>query len=261
MIQVIPLGISGYLPIRGRHSSCFLVLTDRTSFLLDAGTGAARLAEAAIRRRFAKRGELHVLLSHYHVDHVAGLYYLFTQWTTGPQILHCPVCPFMPVNPEEAVARLFSPPFNSYELKDTKLRIEPVNKTSFTVAGHTVTVWPQQHPGGSVGFRIDDAVAYMSDTTVMMENVDKVAGVKLLLHELWLNEKDSKTHVKEFNRHACYGPVAEFVKAARPGRMMPVHLYPHYTDRQLEAMTAKLSRETGVSCVLPVEGEGVRVEG
>lgn len=259
MIKVIPLGISGYLPIHGRHSSCFLVLTDRTSFLLDAGTGAARLAEPRIQRLIAGRKELNILLSHYHVDHVVGLYYSFTQWKTGPQILHCPVCPFMPLNPEEAIGRLFSPPLNSFELKDANMKISPMNKSSFTIAGHRITVWPQQHPGGSVGFRIDDEVAYMSDTVVMMENVGQVAGVKLLLHELWLNEKDSKEHEKEFKRHACYGPVAEFVRAARPKRMMPVHLYPHYTDRQLEALTRKLECETGVSCLLPEEGRVYRV--
>ena len=253
-MKLIPLGANGYLPIHGRHSSCFLVLTDRATFLLDAGTGAARLHEPEIRRHLEGRAELHVLLSHYHVDHTAGLYYAFTAWRHGPLHLHAPVAPFIDGDPVEAIGRYFAPPLNSYRLADSTIRIHPVRESTFAIAGHRIAVWLQRHPGGSVGYRIDDRLAYITDTVVMMENVPHAAGVDLLLHEMWLNEADAAADEKENQRHACFGPVAAFVKAAQPRRVMPVHLYPHYSDDDIAAMTAALATHAGVPADVPVEG-------
>ncbi len=252
-MKLIPLGVNGYLPIRGRHSSCFLALFDDAAFLLDAGTGAARLHEKEIRTHLEPYNELHVLLSHYHVDHTTGLYYAFTAWRKGPLHVYAPVCPFIQCDPVEAIRRYFCPPLNSFLLEDTTMQIHPLNAGALDIAGHRVRVWPQQHPGGSAGFRIDDDVAYVTDTIVLMENVGHVRGVHLLLHELWLNDADAAAHVKESQRHACFGPVAEFVKAARPGRFMPVHLYPHYSDEELAAMTRAVEKASGVKSEVPVE--------
>jgi len=253
-MKLVPLGINGYLPINGRHSSCFLVLFDDAAFLLDAGTGAARLHEPAIQDMLKGYRELHLVLSHYHVDHTVGLYYAFTAFREGDFHIHAPVCPYIQADPVEAIQRYFSPPLNSYELKDTRIKIHPVNQAAETIAGHRFTFWPQRHPGGSVGIRIDDALAYITDTVVMMEHVDKVKGIPLLLHELWLNDHDAALHEKEYQRHACFSPVAEFVKAAGPHLTMPVHLYPHYTDSELKEMARLLEKRSGNKVELPEEG-------
>jgi len=253
-MKLIPLGVNGYLPINGRHSSCFLVLYDDAAFIFDAGTGAARLHEPEISALLKPYKEVHMLLSHYHVDHTVGLYYAFTALREHSFHVHAPTCPFMSANPEEAIRRYFSPPLNSYELKDCSIDIHPLNQEKQDIAGHRVQIWSQKHPGGSVGIRIDDDIAYVTDTVVMPENVEQVRGVSMLLHELWLNDADASTQEKESNRHACFGPVAEFIKSAAPKRMMPVHLYPHYSDAQLELMTHELAQKSGIPANLPIEG-------
>ncbi len=259
-MKLIPLGVNGYLPINDRHSSCFLALFDDTAFLLDAGTGAARLHEAEIRALLEPYTELHVLLSHYHIDHTAGLYYAFTAWRKGPLHVHAPVCPFIQADPVEAIQRLFCPPLNSYLFEDTTMQIHPLNTESFEINGHAIRVWPQRHPGGSIGIRIDDDLAYVTDTIVMMENADHVRGVKLLLHELWLNAEDAAANEAENNRHACYDQVRAFITAARPERFMPVHLFPHYTDQQLADMTRSIGEAAGVQADVPVEKRSYTVD-
>lgn len=253
-MKLVPLGINGYLPINGRHSSCFLVLFDDAAFLLDAGTGAARLHEPEVKALLKDYRELHLILSHYHVDHTVGLYYAFTAFPDGDLHIHAPVCPYVQADPVEAIQRYFSPPLNSYELKDTRIKIHPINKTSETISRHRFTFWPQRHPGGSIGIRLDDHLAYITDTVVMMEHVDKVRGISLLLHEMWLNERDTALNEKENLRHACFPTVAEFVRAADPALTMPVHLYPHYTDAELKEMTQLLEKRSGKRVELPVEG-------
>ncbi|HMO51825.1 MAG TPA: MBL fold metallo-hydrolase [Kiritimatiellia bacterium] len=258
-MKLIPLGINGYLPINGRHSSCLLALFDDAAFLLDAGTGAARLHEPAIQKHLAPYQELHVLLSHYHVDHTAGLYYAFTAGARVPLHIHAPVCPFIQADPVEAIRRYFQPPLNSYLLEDTTIRIHPINRPEFEIAGHRIHVWSQRHPGGSIGIRIDDALAYVTDTVVMMENVAYVRGVDVLLHELWLNDEDAAAQEKESQRHACLGPVAAFIHAAQPRRFMPVHLYPHYDDAMLARMLHTVRTRAGVPAELPEEGREILI--
>jgi ribonuclease BN (tRNA processing enzyme) len=125
-------------------------------------------------------------------------------------------------------------------LEDTNMKIHPLNRPEVEIAGHKVRIWSQRHPGGSIGIRIDDAIAYVSDTVVMMENVEQVKGVSLLLHELWLNDEDAAAQEKEANRHACFAPI---------------HLYPHYTDEALTRMAHALQDVSGVPVLLPVEGK------
>lgn len=253
-MKLVPLGVNGYLPINGRHSSCFLALYDDAAFVLDAGTGAARLHQPEIAALLSRYREVHLLLSHYHVDHTVGLYYAFTALRDREFHVHAPVCPYIQADPEEAIRRYFAPPLNSYELKDSTIQVHALNKPVHEIGGHRIGVWSQQHPGGSVGLRIDDDLVYATDTVVMMENVSRARGVSLLLHELWLNDADASAQDKERNRHACFTPVAEFVLAAAPGAVMPIHLYPHYQDAELHAMTDQLARVSGVVALFPEEG-------
>lgn len=69
----------------GRPYSFLLLLTDDGPLLLDAGNGHGRLREAAIRtllRLLRPYDNLRIVLSCYHVDHVASLPYLagFGRW-------------------------------------------------------------------------------------------------------------------------------------------------------------------------------------
>ncbi len=252
-MRLVPLGVNGYLPIGGRHSSCYLVLLEDAAFLLDAGTGAARLHEPEIRKLTEPYSELHVLLSHYHVDHTAGLYYAFTAWRKGPLHVYAPVLPFIDADPVEAIRRYFCPPLNSFLLEDSTIQVHPLAGAEQMIAGHRVRAWAQQHPGGSVGLRLDDCLAYVTDTVVMMENVDHARGVDVLLHEMWLNDADAAKQEKERQRHACFSPVVDFVTAAAPGLFMPVHVYPHYSDEALAEMARAAEAASGVRTMLPVE--------
>jgi len=256
-MKIIPLGVNGYLPINGRHSSCYLALFPDAAFMLDAGTGAARLHEPEIQQLLEPYPELHVLLSHYHVDHTTGLYYAFTAWRKGTLHLYAPGKPYIDADPVEAIRRYFCPPLNSFLLEDSTIRIHAVKADTFQIASHSIRAWPQRHPGGSVGFKIDNGIAYITDTVAMMENARHVAGVKLLLHELWLNERDAARQEKESNRHACFGPVAEFVAAVKPEYFMPAHLYPHYRDDEIREMLSLISQQSGARCIFPQEKQTV----
>jgi ribonuclease BN (tRNA processing enzyme) len=252
-MKLIPLGTNGYHPSFSRQTASYLVLHNGSAFLLDAGTGVARMREPAVQEAIRGYGTLHVVLSHYHLDHIAGLYFL-NHWPGDRKIVHAPTCPFLQANPREAIERLFSPPVNSFTLERNNLEIVPINAERMTIGGVAFRFWSQRHPGGSVGMRLDDELAYMTDTVVMPENAAHARGVKLLMHELWLTDEEAAADEDERNRHSTISPLADFVRACSPRHAMTIHLAPNRSDDETRAMAARVAASSGVPVDVPVEG-------
>jgi ribonuclease BN (tRNA processing enzyme) len=77
------LGSMGWMPSRDQQTACVLVELQDDLVLLDAGTGVANLALCT--NVLGRHERLHVLLSHYHLDHMAGLMYL-KRFTANPSL-------------------------------------------------------------------------------------------------------------------------------------------------------------------------------
>jgi ribonuclease BN (tRNA processing enzyme) len=253
-MKLIPLGTNGYHPSHGRQTSSYVVLLEKTAFLLDAGTGVARMREPGVAEAIRGYDTLHVILSHYHLDHIAGLYFL-NHWPGREKVIYAPTQPYIDADPREAVERLFRPPVNSFTLERNNLRIVPVSREHMEIGGVHVRFWPQQHPGGSVGVRIGDELAYMTDTIVMPENARHACGVKVAMHELWLTDEDAAADPEEARRHTTFAPLAAFFKACQPKLAMTVHLAPTRTDEEAWAMAAHMAAASGVTVEVPVEGK------
>lgn len=245
LIRVIPLGSNGYYPSHGRQTMCFLVLKQQQAILLDAGTGAARLAEDEIAALAADYENLDVILSHYHLDHVVGLSYLPSVWRRGRIRVYAPAPPFVPEGPDVAVRRLLSPPLVAAEIEQFRVPFElvPVETPEFRVGATAVRVWGQTHPGGSIGIRIGDDVAYVTDTGPDLANVSRVNGARLLIHELWLT--DAEAAEENTPGHSSVSGVADFVRASNLGEVMLVHHRPVHDAADIARMAADVSGKSG----------------
>ena len=72
--RLIILGAGGWFPAHGRQTACALFRDGDCAIMIDAGTGVGRLVERPELLDGVKR--LDILLTHFHLDHVAGLAYL-----------------------------------------------------------------------------------------------------------------------------------------------------------------------------------------
>ena len=70
------LGTAGFHPNHDRHTSCYFL--PESGVLLDAGTGVFRLAP------LIETDEIDLLLSHAHLDHIAGLTFLLDVFYQRP---------------------------------------------------------------------------------------------------------------------------------------------------------------------------------
>ena len=253
-MRLIPLGVNGYIPSYGRQTMSFLVLTRSRALLLDAGTGVSRLLEPSVRELLAGYSELDILLTHYHLDHVVGLSYLPGVWTGGRVRLFGPAAPFVEAEPAEALDRFLHPPLFSatYRSFPGPLEIIPIREDSIRFSALEIRVWPQEHPGGSIGIRIGDEIAYVTDTVVSAENAGHVRGVKLLVHELWFTDEEVRAQGPRGHSHVS--GVAELARIAGVERLLAVHHQPKRTGEEIRVMCEMAGRLAGVPAPVPREG-------
>jgi len=87
------------------------------------------------------------------------------------------------------------------------------------------------HPGGSVGFRLDwegKSLAYITDTTAPGSYADFVRGVDMLIHECYF--PDDMADWAEKTGHSSSTNVAELARAAQIKRLYIVHVDPQRPD-------------------------------
>lgn len=147
-MQLQFLGTAGYHPSETRHTSCYFL--PESGILLDAGTGMFRLPSRL------QTDTLDILLSHAHLDHVVGLTFLLG-------ILYQRPVATVRVWGERAKldavrtllgSELIFPialPVTWHAIDENKSE----TASPLSVAGTTVTWRPQEHPGGSVAYRIE----------------------------------------------------------------------------------------------------------
>jgi ribonuclease BN (tRNA processing enzyme) len=254
--RLVPLGINGFIPSFGRQTMSFLLLAGKEALLLDAGTGVSRLLEQTMKDLLQPYDCLNIILSHYHLDHVVGLSYLPGTWMRGVVRIYAPGRPFVEAEPDEALGRLLEPPLFPRRFQDfpTPVEVFPIRGGFLKIGNMPVQLQGQNHPGGSVGIRVGDGIAYVTDTPVEKTTQAFVQGVKLLLHEVWLTDEEARQDETEREKHSYLSGVAQIAKDARVGSLMPIHHHPKRSDFEILKLGQEMEASTGVEVIVPKEG-------
>src|SRR5664280_1878959 len=117
-MDVTLLGTLGWMPRGARETTCFAVRTGSVLLLFDAGTGFRRLLDPEHAGLLDGAGEVHLFLSHYHLDHVCGLAYLSGVLPGRRLVIHAAAESVTGVDPERAVAGLLRNPYNPRDWQD-----------------------------------------------------------------------------------------------------------------------------------------------
>jgi ribonuclease BN (tRNA processing enzyme) len=199
-------------------------------------------------------------LTHYHLDHVVGLSFL-PGIASDKRIRIFAPAPPLTVSGTEALDRLISPPLFPIGFLRWPMPVEivPYSGSRLEIGTLRLSLRAQKHPGGSVGVRIDDRLAYVTDTVLDRGTVEFVRGVGTFLHEVWLDDEQAARDDAGRTGHSAAGPVAELARDAGVGRLMPVHHHPRRTAEELAALRLAMAERAGCPVVLPVEGEALEL--
>lgn len=208
------LGTGGYHPNERRHTAC--ILLPEIGLMFDAGTSAFRVAGRL------QRPELDIFLSHAHLDHIAGLTFLLPSLldgTIGRGRVYASAATLAAVREHLFAEAIFpvEPPFEYVELP------AEVAVANGGLLRHT----PLNHPGGSVGYRIDwpdRSLAYITDTVADGTYREFLAGVDLLIHECYFPDARSELAVRTGHSHTT--PVAELARECGAKSLVLLHFDP-----------------------------------
>ncbi|MBZ0111047.1 MAG: hypothetical protein K8J08_01165 [Thermoanaerobaculia bacterium] len=258
-LELIPLGTNGFFPSGSRHTMSFLLLGGPLPLLLDAGTGISRLIEPELGRHLVGAEEVHILLTHYHLDHVVGLSYLPAVCRQSRVVLHLPTPPLVDGDPS-ALERLIAPPLFPVTLRKlvAEVVIEPYGEEVEQVAGLSIRVRRQSHAGGSVGMVLGGQLAYFTDCDADEASAPFARGATTLIHEAWTTDAEVATGTPRHG-HSTIEQVASVARESGVKRVVPVHHRPGRSEAELEAMATRIAALSGVAVVGAVEGQGILV--
>jgi len=222
------LGSGGFVPTRARETACVYLRRGDQVLLLDAGTGLSRLLEEPHLLDGVRR--LDIVLSHFHLDHTAGLAYLSAfghvperlVWGPGPLVAGQAT--------RELLHRLLDPPFGAADEEDVETRVATTIRDygpptldlgSFSLQTRVQT----KHLTPTIAVRVNGGLVYCTDTGYDRENAAFARGARLLLHDAYYAVDESPDPT-----HTAAGEAGKIAADAEVDRLVLVHINPRLED-------------------------------
>jgi ribonuclease BN (tRNA processing enzyme) len=221
-VEIRLLGSGGFVPTDRRETACALIRKGNEALAIDAGTGAQRFrADPALLEGVDR---LHVVLTHFHLDHTIGLFYLpgvapaVEIWGAGEALEGIPT--------SELIRRLMDPPFAPEGFISSFAAVRELVLDGTPVGPFRVRARVQPlHSNPTLALRIDDALVWCTDTAYDAENVSFARGARLLCHEAFRAADRMAEH-----GHTAAGEAARLAAAAQVERLLLIHINPRPDD-------------------------------
>ena len=254
----------------GDTTSLLLLGTQGERLVLDAGTGMHAIASELATM---EPGEVTMLFSHYHLDHMIGLTMnpLFYQsgWSftfVGPALTDGDV--------RETVTRILAPPYWPVSWQQMNARFDFATLDAGEVAFGNLHVCqcPMPHPGGCRAYRIDDpsgtALVYATDIewrhrtpaqeTAFITMCTEPKPADLLVIDAHLTEANAEAFVGW--GHTSWEDAVGIAESMGIKRVLLGHHAPEANDQVLTALEQQV-KERMPGAALARAGQWLTIEG
>ncbi|MBC6367293.1 MBL fold metallo-hydrolase [Algoriphagus sp. AK58] len=250
----------------GGNTSCIQVTEGDTCIILDAGSGIMRLG----RFLGPTVKEVHILLTHLHIDHTMGLGFFQPLYNPNVKVhLWGPSTGQEPLL--HRLRRYFSPPLFPVKLSELPMHpeVHELGDEEFSIGGIKILSQFLCHPGPTLGYRLtanQKTLAYIPDHEVMLGSSDfphdpewtsgfEIAnGADLLFHD---GAYSSKEYVGKMGwGHSSIRDALLFANMCKVKKLSIFHHEPTRTDEQIESMYRDAVREGNFGFEIEMCAEG-----
>jgi len=241
---LIILGGGGWFPAYGRQTACALLRNGDSAIMIDAGTGVGRLVERPELLDGVTR--LDILLTHFHLDHVAGLAYLPAIGMCDQTTIWGPGRLLYDSSTTGLLDQLSHEPFHPVPLEEQEIQVRDIPKGELELPAARVELRRQDHHSApSLGLRFDDLLTWVTDTAYDQDSSSFAAGCGVLAHEAWFSESSPRNR----DIHSSAAQAARVSADAGIERLLLIHL-PPFVPVQRELL---LEAQLEVPCALMAE--------
>lgn len=231
-MKLIALGTNGWMPTNGQKTSSFLIEYKGYLIILDCGSGLSNLFR--YEDILKKYSHVHIILTHYHLDHIIGISYLNNFFPDYNIHLYGPGEPYYS-SVTEKLADFTSEDFFSRSALNMgkSLTVTNYGLEGFDIGEIKLTVNIQDHSSHSFAITIDDKLHYATDTSIIEHNFQLGSEVDLLLHECYDLGESSLGH-------SSLGEILEMKAKYGLDNIYLVHKNPNWSLEDLEAIRKEL---------------------
>lgn len=242
----------------GGNTVCVEVrLRDGTPIILDAGTGLRELGKVLANEHLVR--PVTMLLTHLHWDHVLGLPFFAPLYQKETHLqIHPPALPAVREAPGLGIFDGIHFPVRREDLP-SRLELMPPIEGMMKVGSGRLHAFQLVHPGGSVGYRLDDSdghsIAYLTDNEIsaarspeaFMDDLAEFArGVDVLIHDTQYLDTDMPA--KRGWGHSLLHDVLTLAKRARTPHVVLFHHDPDRDDDALDAIDQRANEWLRAHC-------------
>jgi len=246
--------------------------------VLDCGTGLANLGRELVMEHQTRIG---IVLSHYHMDHLFGFPYFDPFYAPNFQVnLMGPG--YNGLDVQNKLGRYLNGVYHPVRLQDITANMDFSHikaRQKSEVNGFVVEAFSLNHPGGSMGYRIERdgrVVVYMTDTAPFASphtgvaankpptNAEKTVlkllqGADLLIVDAMFTWEEYLTKMTWGHNYAEYG--VALAKQAGVSQVALFHHAPLATDAILDGRASLWAQETETAVWMAKEGQVMDLEG
>jgi ribonuclease BN (tRNA processing enzyme) len=219
--RLIILGAGGWCPAFGRQTACALLRNGHEAIMIDAGTGVSRLLEHPEYLDGVEK--LDIVLTHFHLDHIAGLAYLPALGVCDETTVWGPGSLLYETATDSLLTHISHEPFHPVPLDAQHIVVRDLPADEIVLAGVHVALRRQdRHSAPSLALRFGDELAWITDTAYDPGSISFAEGCQLLAHEAWF----TSGHARNPEIHSSAAQAGEVASAAGIDRLLLIHLPP-----------------------------------
>lgn len=228
------LGSNGWIPGKN-ETSAFMVEIDNTLILLDAGSGISNLRNYT--EILNKYDSIHIILTHYHLDHIIGLIYLLPYLNNKKLYIYGPGKKYYNKTCKEILNDLLKNEFFSRKLSSFCDEVNVFDYIDdFMINNISISTYEQKHSSPSFGIMINDLLYYATDLAFDSNINKRVKNSTIILHECWNINNDFQ------NKHTSLKEIIDGIDKKNLSNIYLIHLNPMLNDvdcKELDLMCLK----------------------